>query len=194
MRICALDLSKRSAGWAVWGPSDSKLASGAFVLGSEFTSKGSTYCKLHAELTGLNQVGRIDAIYWEDTIDARSLSGHTNIETLKVLGGLVAHAESWGEVMGCRVLRSVNQLTWRREFLGSIPRPKLKDKFGNRTGERPIDWKALAMERCQQLGFKTKTHDEAEAIGILDFACADQGIIPPWRENEVLRPALGIIR
>lgn len=180
MRIVGLDLSKRSAGYACWGPADARAVSGTWGLGSEFTSDGTVYCRLHENLTALHSLGAIDAIFWEEPLDPRVLSGHTNVDSIRVLAGLAAHAASWGEAMGCRVIRAVNMSAWRREFLGPV-----------RRGTKSSDLKAMAMERCRQLGFRPLKHDQAEAIGIMDYACAERGIVPYWRAQEVLRPALG---
>lgn len=182
MRVCALDLSKASAGFACWGPDDARAASGAWTLGSEFTSDGTVYCRLHENLTALHAVGKIDALFWEEPLDPRVLSGHTNIDSIRVLSGLAAHAASWGEAMGCRIVRAVNMSTWRRHFLGKMPR-----------ATKTAELKALAMERCRQLGFRPTCHDQAEAIGILDHACEELRMVPPWRRDEVLRPALGAV-
>jgi hypothetical protein len=170
MRICTLDLSKRSAGWATWAPGDAKPVSGVWVLGTEFTSKGLTYCKLHERLSDLSSVGRIEALFWEDPLDARLLTGHTNIDSIRVLGGLTAHAASWGEAMGCRHARGIHMAAWRREFLGPMKR-----------GTKSADLKEMAMERCRQFGFKPQKHDEAEALGIMDWATDMLGIATPWR-------------
>ena len=180
MRILCLDLSKRSAGFAAWGPGDARPVSGAWVLGSEFTSNGRAYARLHENMTGLHRLAPIDAVYWEDTLDPRVMSGHTNIDTIKVLSGLAAHAESWGEVMGCRIVRPVNQTTWRRHFLGAMKR-----------GTKSVDLKQFAMERCRQLGFRPAKHDEAEAIGLLDYAVDANGILAPW--HQVLRAPIGAV-
>lgn len=177
MRILALDLSKRSAGWACWGPDDGRLASGAWVLGSEFTSTGATFAKLHQNMSELHSVGPIDAVFYERPrhLDAFNQQSDANAHMLAV--GLAAHAESWGEAMGCRVIRDVHMATWRRHFLGKMPR-----------ATKSADLKDYAMERCRQLGFKPAKHDEAEAIGILDYACDALQLSVPW--NSVLRPAL----
>ena len=178
MRVLALDLSKLSTGYAVWGPDDARVFSGTWQLGSEYSSDGLVFCKLHERLTDLHRVARIDALFYEDAIDARKLQGFTNVRTLKLASGLGAHAESWGEAMGCRIVRAVNQSTWRVHFVGSQKRPK--DERGRNI---PIDWKTLAMQRCAQLGFKPQKHDEAEAIGILDHACDSLGIPMPWHQR-----------
>lgn len=170
MRVIGLDLSKSSTGWAVWGIGDARAASGHWQLGSELTSNGMVFARLHERLTDLNRLGAIDAVFYEDAIDARALSGHTNIQTLKLASGLGAHAESWGEAMGCRVIRGVNQVTWRKHFIGSM-----------RRGTKSVDLKEFAMRRAREYGFKPQKHDEAEAIGILSYACDALGLTPPWR-------------
>lgn len=175
MRVLALDLSKRSAGFACWGEDDPRPVSGTWTLGSEFTSPGRTYGKLHENMSGLHMVGPIDAVFYEEPLDPRFLSGTTNKDTVAVLFGLAAHAESWADAMGCRIIRCVNQVTWRRHFLGPMKRPR--DERGKQIA---IDWKGLAIERCNALGFKPAKHDQAEAIGVLDYACDSLGMAMPW--------------
>ncbi|WP_232089840.1 hypothetical protein [Sphingomonas sp. HMP6] len=152
--------------------------SGTWVLGSSFTSAGRTYAKLHENLSDLNALGAIDAIFYEEPLDPRFLSGSTNKDTVAVLFGLAAHTESWGDAMGCRIVRAVNQVTWRRHFLGPIKRPK--DDRGKLVR---VDCKLLAMDRCRALGFKPVKHDEAESIGVLDFGCNSLGIPMPWHDK-----------
>lgn len=178
--IVALDLSKSSAGWACLPEGAAKPIFGHWVLGSEYTSDGRTFVKLHEMLHDLWRLTKFDHLFYEEAINPASLSGHTNIDTLRVLGGLCAHAQSFGEAVGCRTIKAVNLTSWRRHFIGKMPR-----------GTKSKELKEYAMERCQQLGFKPARHDEAEAIGILDYACDLRGFVPPWRANEVLRPALG---
>lgn len=182
MRVLALDLSKHSAGWAVWGEDDARAISGTWILGSAFTSPGRTYAKLHENMSGLHQIGAIDAVFYEEPLDPRFLSGTTNKETVAVLFGLSAHAESWADAMGCRIIRAVNQVTWRRHFLGPVGRPK--DERGKKI---PVDWKGLAIARCRALGFKPDKHDQAEAIGVLDFACDSLGMAMPWHASAPIR-------
>jgi len=170
MRILALDLSKRSAGWAVWGKGDQNLASGVWTLGSEFTSKGTTFGRLHGEMTAIHELGAIDAVFYEKPLNLGPGAGPaTNQDTIDVLIGLAMHAESWADAMGCRIIREVHQATWRRHFLGKMPR-----------ATKSAELKDYAMARCRQLGFRSLKHDQAEAIGILDYACDSLSIVPPW--------------
>lgn len=180
MNILALDLSKRSTGWALWPEGSVAPRYGHFVLGSEYTSDGKTYCKLHQVLSDLRQVCRFEHIYFEEPLRPEQLQGHTNIDTLRVLTGLAAHTLSFGAAMGCRTVMAVNIASWRKDFIGPQKR-----------GTKRATLKDLTMERCHQLGFKPARDDEADALGVLDYACTLRGIIPPWREHEVLRPMLG---
>ena len=179
MRIAALDISKTSCGYACWGLGDDGVLSGAWELGSSFTPDGDVFCRLHEKLTWLHEQRPIDAIFMEETLDPRVLSGHTNIKSLKLLTGLNSHAQSWGAAMDCHLVMEINQARWRREFLGPIKR-----------GTKSPDIKELSMSRCRQLGFKPVKHDEAEAIGLLTYALLSMKITPSWIQDEVLREPL----
>lgn len=182
MNILALDLSKRSTGWAVWPAGSDKPRYGHWVLGSEFTSDGRTYCKLHQNLADLHQVVPFEHIYYEEPLRPEMMQGNTNIVTLRVLTGLAAHACSFAEAYSLRTVKAVNISTWRADFIGRQKR-----------GTKRETLKSLTMERCRQLGFAPRRDDEADALGILDYACTASGVIPPWRANEVLRPPLGAV-
>lgn len=179
MRILALDLSKRSTGWACASVDDAKPSYGHWVLGSEYTSNGRVFLKLHQNMSELNTLGRIDAVFYEDAINILPGAQFTNVHAIKLASGLIAHADSWGDAMGCRIVRAVNLATWRRSFFGNIGR-----KHGR------SDLKQYSIDRAKQLGFSTRNDDEADAIGILDYAIESLGHVPVWRANEVLRPPL----
>lgn len=181
MNTCALDLSKTSCGWAVYMDGAASPNLGHWTLGSAFTSNGGTYAKLHERLFELRQVMKFEAIYFEEPLRPEQLQGHTNIDTLRVLTGLAAHAESFGHALGCRIVMPVNISSWRRFFIGSMPR-----------GTKTKQWKEYCIERCRQYGWRPQNSDEADAAGLLDYSLSLQGIIPPWRADEVLRPALGM--
>lgn len=200
MGILALDLSKRSTGWA-WFDSERPIATellqdgngdwfeapcvpkpryGHWVLGSEFTNDGQTYCKLHQNLMEARTLFHFEHIYYEQPLQQQMLTGHTNIDTLRVLTGLAAHTESYAHAVGLRTVMAVNQASWRKHFIGRMPR-----------GTKTKTWKDYSRERCAQYGWATRTDDEADALGILDYACDLKGILPPWRTNEVFRAELG---
>lgn len=180
MNILALDLSQRSTGWAVWPEGADKPRFGHWQLGSAYTSDGRTYAKLHECLMDLRALVRFELVYFEDPINPAQLSGHTNIDTLRVLAGLAAHTESYcAAVKGVRRVERINISSWRRDFIGKQKR-----------GTKRQTLKDLTIERCRQLGFNPSRDDEADALGICDYACTLNGIVPPWRKGEVLRPML----
>jgi hypothetical protein len=152
---------------------------GHVMLGSEYTSDGQVFAKLHQLLSELRTIAAFDRLYYEEAINPAQLTGHTNIDTLRVLSGLCAHAQSFGYATGCRIVMAVNVSSWRKHFVGAMPR-----------GTKSKQWKDYALERCRQYGWKPKNSDEADALGLLDYSLHLDGITPPWRQQEVLRPVL----
>ena len=182
MRILALDQSETSCGFAVWGPEDACAASGTWCLGSEYTPPGVVFAKLHENMTGLHQLGKIDAVFFERPRHLDGWNEHSNANAHLLLVGLAAHIMSWGEAMGCRIIRDVHMATWRRHFLGTMPR-----------ATKSAELKDMAMRMSRALGFRPRIHDQAEAIGILDYACAVLKLDPYWRDS-ALRQAVEAAR
>ena len=179
MSILALDLSKRSTGWSILPEGADKPIFGTAVLGSEFTCDGQTFGKLHQILSDLRKICQFEHIFYEQAIHPASLTGHTNIDTLRVLSGLCAHVESFGYAVGCRTVTAVNVASWRRHFVGRMPR-----------ATKSKQWKDYCIERCQQYGWSPRNSDEADSLGLLDYGCEIRGFTPPWRVGEILRPLL----
>ena len=124
MGFVALDLSKSSTGWAAWREGWEKPRYGAWVLGSEWTSRGGVFAKLHQNLSELHQIiCPIEYLFAEEPISPAQLQGGTTINTLRLASGLAAHAESWAHAMrdhGCRPLQEFNVSSWRPAFIGRI--------------------------------------------------------------------------
>lgn len=175
MRVLALDLSKSNTGWACWGKGDEHVASGTWQLGSAMTPPGQVFGRLHGHMSEVHALGAIDAVFFEQPLNLGTGLVSTP-DTIHLLVGLAAHAESWGEAMGCRIIRSVHQATWRRHFLGKMPR-----------ATKSAELKDYAMARCRALGFRPQRHDQAEAIGLLDYALNSLSISRPWAAE---RPGL----
>lgn len=178
MKILALDLSKRSTGFAHWDQSEAVPVYGSECLGSEFTSDGWVFTNLHQLLTNIESAGEIDAIFYEDAINILPGARNTNVHAIKLASGLIAHVESWGFITKTKT-HAVNMKSWRRSYFGNIGR-----------GHARAELKDFALERSRQLGFKPRNDDEADALGILDYGCSYLDILPPWRKSEVLRPPL----
>lgn len=182
MHFVTLDLSVKATGWASWSPGQERPVSGTWELAPGLQWAARAYIRLQRNLADLHAIEPITDILYEDSLPAERLQGQTNRETLKAAVGLTEHAESFGEAIGAKT-RYTNQSTWRRHFIGKMKR-----------GTRTPDLKAYAMQRCRELGFNPLNHNQAEALGILDFAISLAGITPPWRTQHVLVSELGGVR
>lgn len=197
MKVLALDLSKTRTGWAGWQKGWDSPRFGSWQLGSEYSSDGMVFGKVHERLSEHWQVFGFDRVYFEEAINPANLGGHTNIGTLKLLSGIAAHVESFCYAYSIPVC-AVNVSRWRSDFLGKmvVKDTKAKAKALRNAGQSKAgatgELKSLTMERCRQLGLSPRYNDEADAIGILDYALDfHEHVTPPWRAGEVLRPPLG---
>ena len=196
MTYLALDLSKASTGWALWRPGTDGPRYGHWQLGSEYTSEGGVYAKLHRNMSDLHKVEPFDRLYFEEPINPGHLSGNTSIATIWLLSGLAAHAQSFGHIKRCRLIKAVNVERWRKDFIGDMvvrevkAGTRCKRKQGDTKASSTDTLKKLVIERCRQLGFSPKKNDEADAIGILTYAILLDGVTPPWLARETLRPQL----
>lgn len=195
MKILALDLSKVSTGWAWWDGMAARPRYGHWRLGSEYTSDGGVFAKLHQHMADLRSVCPFEWIYFEEPIHPANLSGATNIRAIRLAAGLAAHVESFGHAMGCRT-KAINVGLWRKDFVGpDIERQTKADArakakaLGRKVSARDT-LKALTMERCRHLGMNPRKDDEGDAIGILTYGCELHHITPPWLAGEVLRPMM----
>lgn len=193
MKILALDLSKTSTGWAYWDGEAQKPRFGHWRLGGEYTSDGGVFVKLQSSMADLRSIARFEWIYFEEPIHPANLSGGTNIHAIRLATGLSSHTESFGHVMGCTT-KAINVEQWRKAFIGDdIARQTKADArqrakvLGKKISARD-KLKKLTIERCQQLGMSPRKDDEADAIGILTYACQLNHITPPWLAQETLRP------
>lgn len=200
MAYCALDLSKKSTGWAIWREGWTKPRSGSWKLGSEYTTNGQVFAKLHRCMNDLFKVEPFEFLYFEEPINPAQLQGHTTIQTINLAVGLAAHAESFGAARRCRIVKAVNIESWRKDFIGAdlANEEKAKARRARKAGDKRASardhLKALTIARCRSFDLTPATDDEADAIGILDYALALGGLQPPWRLAETLRPPLEVAR
>ncbi len=171
----ALDLSIRSTGFACWSEGQEQPVSGLWHLASGLEWAPRAFVRLQRNLMDLHRVTKIASIIYEDSLPPGKLHGQTNLATLRAAVSLTSHVESFGEAIGAKV-RATNQSTWRRHFLGAMKR-----------GTKTADLKHMANMRCRELGFRPQRHDEAEALGMLDFELHLAGLTPPWRQQHVLQ-------
>lgn len=183
MNILALDLSKRSTGWAYYGQGGNTAQHGVWTrLGSEYTSRGGLFYNLYKTLLEHRQVMPFDMIYAEQPVNLIPNSVATTAENVWIAVGMAATVELFAHSFGVP-LNWIHQARWRREFLGRMPRAVKSSQL-----------KDYAMERARQLGFRPQRHDDAEAIGILTYALQIERQPCPWVADEVLRQALGAAR
>lgn len=172
--VLALDLSISSTGFALFAGGGAKPVCGTWELAGGIKYAPKAYVRLHRNLRDLNDATPVHLVVYEDTVPPFMLKGRSDAATIKALASLAGHVESFCAAMGIRC-EAVNQSTWRRSFLGAMPR-----------GTKTADWKHLAMTRCRELGFEVLKHDAAEACGLLDYALSIEGIVPPWRAEHIL--------
>lgn len=195
MSYLALDLSKKNTGWAIWDGQSDRPRSGSWTLGSEFSSDGQVFGKLHRCLSDLYKVMPFERLYFEEPINPAQLQGGTNIQSIRILSGLAAHAQSFAAVKRLRAVKEINISTWRRDFIGDMVVKQVnagvraKRKAGGKASGTD-QLKRLTIERCRQLGMDPRSNDESDAIGILTYAVLLNGETPPWLANETLRPMM----
>lgn len=179
--VLGLDLSKSSAGWALWDGESDKARLGHRALGSGvLTDHGTTFARVHGLMSDLHKISPFEAVFIEKPLDPQLMAKMQDFYTPFLLYGLTAHALSFCSAKSIRKVALVHQATWRKHYLGRM-----------KIGTKKADLKALARERCSQLGHESQNADEADAHGVLDYGLETLGITPPWRANEVLRPPLG---
>lgn len=165
MRLLALDQSLSSTGFALWDETMTKPQSGAWPLCEGVKNRARGFVQIHKNIAQFHKQNPIDYIIFEQPIKTPK----DKLETLIGLYGLAAHIESYACIKGIR-FGSVSQQKWRSTWLGADAKSK-----------KSVDLKRLAVLRSRQFGLDPITHDEAEAIGILDHQMHILGIIPKWR-------------
>ena len=197
MKLLSLDLAKSRTGWALWHGDWPRPLSGSWVL--DGTPDGRTFLSLHARLDELYQEHGFSDVYFEQAINhTPRMQGKTNVHAIELAVGLVAHVRSFAYARR-RTPHAVHIDTWRLDFVGRSEIARIKDAAKARaralgkTVSARDDLKAATVARCRQLGFAPQSDDEADAIGVLDYAIALQQFVPPWRAGEVLRAPLGAV-
>lgn len=166
-----------NCGWAFWKSGMEKPASGSFELPSLGENLGRVGYQLHVELQRLQAVHGFERVYYEAPIPPSRMMGATQLHVTAKVFTIAGHIESYCYAKNLRC-RQVGQGAWRRTFVGKG------------AGEKTKTFKDWARERCGQLGWNVRSHDEADACGILDYAIGlDPEFTPPWREDGLFFPA-----
>lgn len=142
--ILTLDLSKSSTGFMAMGYRGVGPVSGTWLLGSSMTTTGQACINLHQRLNDLYSVSPFDTVIYESPLQPRQQqAGDERGYDVPADWACRSPVDSFCEAKRVRKYRCVNQTTWRRHFIGSMKR-----------GTKTVQWKAYAMERCIQLGFR----------------------------------------
>lgn len=174
-RFLALDQSLSSSGFAVWDEGDDLPRSGVWAGGNSIATRAHAFIAMHREIGALHRERPITAIAFEQPIKTPS----DKVEKLIGLYGLAAHIESIAHIKLIPV-SVIAARSWRATFIG-----KEAHGVGSERAKR------MAVERCRHFGLDPETHDEAEAVGILDHYLHTIKIIPPWRAAHPFLPPCG---
>lgn len=157
-------------GWAAWSPGLEKPAIGSFALPSIEDDLGAVGFRVHVELNGLLAMLGFERVFYEAPIGPQKQS-NTNLFTIQKALAISSHIESFCYAKKIRC-RQVPMGSWRRYFVGKG------------AGEKSATFKAWASDRCRELGWTTRTHDEADACGVLAYGISlDPAFVPPWHEQ-----------
>jgi hypothetical protein len=166
----ALDLSLSSTGFALWSSDVERPVIGHRKLADAVKWRAGGFVRLHKLLSELSfEADGIDHIAFEEPLTQAGLKGNTSIETVETQVGLAAHVMSYAAATKA-THTAVNISSWRRHFIGAIPR-----------GTKTPDLKAMAMKRARELGMEIACNDESDAFGLLDYFLSVNDIMPPWR-------------
>ena len=151
----ALDLGRKT-GWARWAPSMSQPKWGTEVCDDK--DLGHRCYDFRRWLHGKMEKLEVTDLVVEAYLSAASGKNRNFGNELWTPYQHLCCAEVCVSV-GAK-LHPVHMATWRKHFLGM--------GIAKNKGGRPY-LKKLAIQRCAQLGWGTKSDDEAEALGLLDY-------------------------
>lgn len=144
--IAAFDISKTRTGWCFGVPLRQPVF-GSFSLSGETDE---VYHRLHKRVWRLFEEHRPNQVFFEQPFTGR------NPKTARILHEMCGAFQLTCRLYGVPVFE-VPIATWRKHFLGT-------NHF------RREDAKRASVTRCRQLGLTPQTDDEADAIGIWDYA------------------------
>lgn len=170
MDILALDLSKSATGWARFRSGDSKPSYGTWKLGGPYTDRPTMMINLYKLILDAFAFGAPDLVIYESPLRGDAQSTEANNRNANAMCSIVEFV--------CKAKRvrcdEASNSTWRKVALGKG------------RGLSTKEFKAWAMAMAKEFGLKPENDNEADAIGLLDYALKQEGITPPWRNDDLL--------
>ncbi len=162
--VLALDIAKHRTGWAVGSPGMQRPYWGHYSLAGDWDRHEGL--RLHQWRTFLKtMIDRHGVTYIameRPFIDLKSFDYNGTAPILQMHGIVLELAQARGIRAG-----AVSIASWRSHFLGTSKAPA-----GLASHQRTNALKDMAMRQCASRGWLPQYHDEAEALGIMDFALA----------------------
>jgi hypothetical protein len=170
MIIAAFDLATNT-GWAAGALGDHVPAFGSIRFGAREASHEARFAHALEWTSDFLKRNRVDLIVFEEPLhyglrrgkDGKPASGPGNDE---ISYGLAAIVQAVAHLRGVYDVRQVRTIDVRRFFLGDNPKRKIA--------------KRETVGRCRALGLKVDDDNQADAIALWHFQCAQ------------LRPQLGL--
>jgi hypothetical protein len=177
--ILTLDLSGRSTGLAYWSPGRMP-----FVETVSFYGKGRSFLAVASAhwdwFMGVCMQWEPATVVFEQPI----LPSSTTPSTVRMLNGIAWNTELICDRAGVPTCMEVRASRWRKHFTGS--------GSWKGQGRCPVTGRKLAMNKVASIqaaldrGFSPKNADEADALGMLDYAASLAGLPTDWRSKGVL--------
>jgi len=170
MQILALDIAKRQTGWAIGSVEKPAIAWGVFdttnrpFLPSWDEAEALHVSRFYNFIEKLHHDYGFESIMYEESfLDAARFSPAGTRATLFFIAMLMLFS-----TQHCINLDSVAIQTWRGRFVPGAP-PKGLDQYHRRKW-----WKDRSIAACKLRGWNVSNSDEAEALGILDYALSEK--------------------
>jgi hypothetical protein len=165
--VCALDIAKHRTGFAIGSPSKGMIEKGVYELAGKWErNEGPCLKRWRDFLREKFEEHSVSYLALERLlIDMRDFTYDGTVPMAQMHGAALLLAEDMGIRQGAVAISS-----WRSHFLGTAQAPKHLGK------SQRTNWlKDEAVKKALARDWYCVYHDEAEALGIMDFAlfCLD---------------------
>lgn len=167
LTVLALDIAKHRTGWAVGSPDMNRPYWGVWQMAMPWDRfEGERLEAFYDFISGKIAEHRVTYVAMERLlIDMKDFDYNGTVPMAQLHGMAILAAKKAGVRRGAVAISS-----WRAHFLGTGIAPK-----GLAQRQRTNWLKDEAIKKCVARGWLPELHDEAEALGIMDFAlsCLD---------------------